>query len=216
VGFSYREITLTSITDKIILLKPVIISLKEVKIRPDKTTTIGTYNAKSDLRMGASIKFEYAVRQILPENVSEAKLDKVFIKVANMNTECPIKLHIYSSKNNEPFEELLHTNILVNEYPIKKKRIEIDLSEMNILINSFDFFVGIEWIDDTEKSTNKTNYLFATYQNSQPLTYGRTIIDPNYKWRLYDNKSVESTVMSKNNNPINLQISTQISYGNPE
>lgn len=212
VGHTSKEVCLFGQSNNHIYLQQETVNLKEITIKPLHSSIIGTVTQKNSYRLTASVNFEFAVLQKLPDGVAESFIEKIFIKAANLENQCPVKLHIYSSENGKPSKELLNNNIFINEFIKAKKTVEMDMKGLNIAVTG-SYFVGLEWVNSS-KDCNGFNgsLVWATNEISESLTYKRTFLDPDYKWNKIDKNSIESTISNKTGNPFNLQVSSKIAY----
>ncbi len=148
-------------------------------------------------------------------------------RLKNYSSEYPLRLHIYSLREDGlPGEELLKKQVIFSETNFKKGILEVDIKEQNIILDRTSFFVGVQWIN---KSTNELlrrstgqksdNGVGETSLLSERLTYrrGRVL---NFKWYMEFEKGIfipgnanekgVTTPIPLKGNPINILASAVI------
>lgn len=136
-----------------IYLQPRKISLQEISVVANKkVATTGTAAAKTIFVSSSNIGVEFALRLKLEANRPK-QLQKVIIRAKHTSSVNLIRLHLYKvDEDGLPGEELLPQTILLNDYYIRRKKLEIDLQLLNLHYNEPYIFVGIEWVGSNDKT----------------------------------------------------------------
>lgn len=149
-----------------IYLEPRKVSLQEVSVIANKIkATTGTAFNKTSFTTSSNIGVEFALRLKL-ESKRSKQLQKIIIRAKNTSSANLICLHVYKMRQDGlPGEELLPETILLNDYHIRRGKLEIDLLPLNLYCADEYLFVGLEWVGtDTTKrgmrigfTSNKSN-----------------------------------------------------------
>ncbi len=190
----YNQIILTG--EKIgavIYLAPKIKSLPEAIIGSKKllqTLLLGSRIKKPDKDInfgpGSDLKEEFAQKIELPDSTFTYKLKKVYMPVEKRPCYGPLLVRIYAEDTSSiyPGEELLMKFVDVDDKDIKKKVLEIDLTDANIYFHQCkSFFVSFGWT--TIKKLNPHRWCVTTIlltRASTELTYTRYLTNNNYNW----------------------------------
>ncbi len=196
-----------------ILLKPVVINLGEVRVnaKKDKEQSIGYFKSKTDFKywFRGNRNYELVLKISIPGSMSAYRIRGVKLNARNTKARSLARLHIYN-QNPEglPGKELLNEDIIINKRI--GKNYEIDLSYLNLVLNERVLFVGIEAIQGAVTYLPYSGDCIGfglTFDEDLPLTYNRTLLDPNYLWRTDFSEAFSKDMINKLRHPGNLQVS---------
>lgn len=195
-----------------ILLEPIVIHLKEVKIKPvkRKEETIGLFKSKTFINhyFLGNLNFELVLKISIPEQFPSYRIKGVKLDALNTKAKSLARLHIYNqNKDGLPDKELLTEDIIINK--AFQSNSVIDLSRLNLFLDDRVLFVGIEAIQGevTYKPYSINCIGFSmTLDMNESCTYSRTLRDPKYLWRL-DYSLSFANHPRKTGNPVNLKVS---------
>jgi hypothetical protein len=185
--------------------------LEEVQVKNLKfleSFNYGIQNAKENFKWGPSGRGEeFAQRfKINLEKNQVLRIKKIFLAAKNFDPANPVLIHIYTSNSitKLPENELLSSIITVEKENFKGKKIEIDVSKFNVLIEQCEFFISFQWLAKNIGAEKNTNTLLSmTNELSEELTYSRLLTSKNYDW-------FPAPKFSKSNNPSNTMFYVEI------
>lgn len=137
-----------------IYLEPRKISLQEVSVIANKIkATTGTAFNKTNFTFSSHLGVEFALKLKL-ESRRPKQLQKIIIRAKHTSSANLIRLHLYKvNEDGLPGEVLLPETILLNDYHIRRGKLEIDLLPLNLYCADEYLFVGLEWVgtDNTQQ-----------------------------------------------------------------
>jgi hypothetical protein len=186
-GYYPEEYRFTKINDTI-FLKQQIEMLSEVSIGKTNYTTIGYANSKKKSFLNGHTGFEMCT--LITNNEGTLKnIKSVLLKVKVDNlVNTAIRLHFYEIRNEKkiPGNEIITKNIIKIFNSKFNGVVVIDVSNENIILPTKGCFVGIEWLETTNKQTNEKQLVGVGIEFNDVLnelsTYFR-IIEPNKNWQ---------------------------------
>ncbi|RIJ42627.1 carboxypeptidase-like regulatory domain-containing protein [Pontibacter oryzae] len=99
------------------------------------------------------------------------------------NLPIAARIKVYSLKKNQPHENLLKENVVVQIPPHYTGWVQVNVSEYNLLLEE-DFVVVLEWINDANKLSDNSLMTYANSPKGQ-ITYYRTSTDQPWSWLPY-------------------------------
>jgi hypothetical protein len=167
-----------------------------------KTREIGYLKEKTKL-YHVFPAFEWGTEFVcyISNNISKnCRILSVFFKAQKGKAESVIRLHIYKPlSSGKPGEELLQEDILVTSSEISKGKLEINLTNHNIIFPENGVFVGLELIgyenynairNDLNKKNNKIIEI-GLINTVDSKCFTKFIFDDNSIWeRVYNSKAV--------------------------
>lgn len=99
------------------------------------------------------------------------------------NLPIAARIKVYSLKKNQPHENLLKENVVVQIPPHYTGWVQVNVSEYNLLLEE-DFVVVLEWINDANKLSDNSLMTYAKSPKGQ-ITYYRTSTDQPWSWLPY-------------------------------
>lgn len=167
--------------------------LDEVIIKNPTVFTFGIVNEKQgSSRSGGSQaeRSEMTTLIEIPKTIESYRISKVFIKGKDFKEENPVRLHIYTVKENGlPGEELLKKEIILSKGENDTKIITIDVKDQNIILEKASFFVGVQWMTSTKVKLFTGPEIIQTYKVSKVLSYYRPCPNIEDCWYIsYPNK----------------------------
>ena len=191
VGYEEMKMVVTARVDTFFLV-PRQIVLKEVSVSTlalpeiriglvDKKLGFSVYNS--------GILVEYAIKFSLPKTKDYYKVKTILLKAKKVSdNNNRIRLHIYKpDKFGFPGEEILPKDILINNYNRKRGMVEIDISDLDFYVEDEIVFIGFECVGKANKEFSKNgSKIEFTWANTEPISYSRTLLDPEHKWHIMD------------------------------
>jgi hypothetical protein len=193
VGYEDKKVIVSASVDTFFLIPKQII-LKEVLVSNlgSPEISIGLIDKKTGFSISSQVFSELALKISLPRTKEYYTIRKILLKGKKIpNNEDRIRLHVYKpDKSGFPGEEILPRDILINDYSHKKGVIEIDISNLDLYIEDEFIFIGFEFIGQLNKEFLKSGpKIEFTWANTEPISYSRTLLDPEHKWYIMDAKS---------------------------
>ncbi len=204
VGYRTRELSLSDLDT--VWLAGMATLLEEVVIADERKLTVcGIRERKGSLSFGAQFGGEYVVKIALPDTTQQYILNKVtFLTNRKINDEV-LQLRIYDTGDDGlPGEQLLKRPVTITRKMLHGNG--TDISDQAITCQKY-IFVGIEWTGTISERIDSPFLLKCTDALPIARTYVRTILDPEYQWRLV---SSATTVPSKTGNPFNIIASVEV------
>ena len=186
LGYNTKIFYANKFTPNTIYMGPSSLSLNEVTVFEKKKltkTTIGNTRARPSIELAykaEDLGYEMGVKVNVKHSRTRLKKLKFSIGTGSFDSIL-FRFNVYEvDQFGFPGENILKQTILVH-VPAKSRRVEVDLSEYNIVVND-DFFLALEWIKKTGEMKTKTDYLsFDSEMMSGGTYYRKTSQD---KWSL--------------------------------
>jgi hypothetical protein len=151
IGYTEKKITNSEISNnEPIILSPRIIELKEVLIsnKIKKDFEIGHLTLKSDASFGVTgIGDEIAT--LIEAPLQQGKIVKSLVfKIKKKKTNSLVRVHVYTSKNGKPGDEIyIRDNLIVIDNKVKDI-FSVDVIKNQIIFPKEGLFVSIEFIGE--------------------------------------------------------------------
>jgi len=191
----YSSILTGDKIEAIIYLAPKIKTLTDIKIKSKRivrSLLIGNNDQKfkDAFNWGPAyngMKEEFAQKMELPDSSLTYRVKRILIPVSKIRCWGSFFIRVYSadSSGTLPGEELFMKSVSVNETNVRKKQVEIGVSDSNLFIHeSRLFFVSVSWPE--EAYHNKCLTAIMVSKNSNQLTYVRRLTSKNYTWSQFE------------------------------
>ncbi|MBS1640546.1 MAG: hypothetical protein JSR12_10865 [Bacteroidetes bacterium] len=98
-----------------------------------------------------------------------SKIISLSVFIARGSTiELPLRIRIYNSNNNLPFEDILIDNVVLKDYKVNAWN-EIFLEDSNLFLRKGIYFIGIEWLctEQTKQNGLRVGILMSKQQIQQ-------------------------------------------------
>jgi hypothetical protein len=146
---------------------------------------------------------EYATLIRVPDEIVKYSIDRLHFKIRTdrkkSNSFNPVRINLYRvSKNGEPGEQFLLSDITLTSFTITKDYLTIELSDQNLVMTERAFFVGLQWIKQQGEVINYMQpQISFTVKGKEQLTWRRDYQNNNYKWFLPSTLSFWGNMMIK-------------------
>lgn len=179
IGFNEKRITGEALKqNRVVELIPRINVLPTVYTGKFKSIKVGINKTKPSYSMSANLgeRTEFATLIEIPAAVKVYTIGKVSLVIRNKDRRSiacnPVRVHIYSvGSNGGPDAELLKKDIVITEINIAKNRLEVDLKDQDITLNSPSFFVAIQWLSINQQIDYKQPQISFTQKVESHLTW---------------------------------------------
>jgi|GEM_PF-2963169 hypothetical protein len=190
IGYAAKKIAVADILNRTVFLDPRVDSLAGITVKPWKKSaeqTLGILSARKGITWTSGGHGEEFVQLISFADTSKVyKIKKIFIGAERVDETIPMIIRIYNlDKDGLPYRDILTKKILVKKAHFEKKtrRIQIDLSEENILVKDSACFVGIEWLPVPEQGQPlPSTAIHMTAEITEQLTYTRGFLYSRSQW----------------------------------
>jgi len=170
-----RDTLLFLLAQEQALLPPVIV------ISHQRTTEVGITAPQTSFVSNRYRNVLAAVLVHQPGQVCKIKSVSVFIHKKSQKS-IPFRIRIFDkSENRVPGTDLLRNSVAVSTYQVNEWN-EINLEENNVITESKDFFIAIEWLNIPDLKENNDLQIGLSNKDSRVITYYK--ID-NKAWKQY-------------------------------
>lgn len=201
IGYQTREISIAGV-DTIWLTPEATILPDFVVSEESKKEICGIRERKYDMSLGSQIGAEYVLKISFPDTIRTFLLNNVILLTNKSIKNENLQLRIYDvSEDGGPGKQLLNEPVFITRKSLSDHTLEL---RDQYIAGRKQIFVGIELIGVKGEVIESSFRTRCTYSKEEPMTYMRTIQDPEYRWRKLSPNAFG------NQNPPNLIISLEV------
>ena len=198
VGYKSVSLSIDSLAQlkKIeIHLTPSIINLNPFIVLSEVTYTyVGYHKYKHNVNLFSTILgVEYAT--LIKGGNSPKKIHQIILSKSK-KSKGKVRIHLYKvDEKGNPDKDLIQNNLIIDTKDYnKQKEIIIDVSEYNISLAKAGIFIGIEWIESTQKN-EKIFAKFNLTKKNETITFKKYNLKED-RWRRVTKENIASSSLN--------------------